>query len=473
MPRGPGRFAVDASDGRWYPAPHLILLNDYLIRVAAGEIKRLMVFMPPRHGKSQAISEYFTAWYLGTFPDRRVILTSYEADFAAQWGRRARNLLEATGTALFAEAVDIAGDSSSASRWDVKGHRGGMMTAGVGGPITGKGAHLLIIDDPVKNHAEANSKTYRESAWDWYQSTAYTRLEPGGAIILIMTRWHEDDLGGRLLDATKTGGDQWTVVNLPAIAEEHDQMGRPVGTPLCPEWFDHTALEQIKTAVGPYVWSALYQQSPKSPEGALFKRQFFHYFEAVGGSYILHHPDGDRTFDPSSCTVIQTCDPAGSTKTSADYFALGTWAVTPRADLLLLDVIRTRLEGPDQPALFTDARSRWSPSLQGVEPKNMGLTLYQSLLRLGLPIHELKADGDKFTRALPIAARYANNTVYHRQGAAWLEDYEDELIDFPHGANDDQVDVAAYAAIMLEEMLNPPPTETLVYDDEPEMISQW
>jgi predicted phage terminase large subunit-like protein len=473
LPRSPGRFAVDASGGRWWPAPHLILLNDYLIRVAAGEIKRLMVFMPPRHGKSQGISEYFAAWYLGTFPDRRVILTSYEADFAAQWGRKARNLLEATGTTLFREHVEIAGDSSSASRWDIKGRRGGMVTAGVGGPITGKGANLLIIDDPVKNAAEANSKTYRESTWDWYQSTAYTRLEPDGAIILIQTRWHEADLGGRLLDAMKHGGDQWEILELPAIANDNDPLGRPVGAPLCPAWFDAAALDKIRVAVGPYVWSALYQQRPKSPEGALFKRQYFRYFDIDGGSYTLHHPDGVRKFLASQCIVIQTCDPAGSTKTSADYFALGTWAVTPHADLLLLDVIKERLEGPDQPELFTAAHDRWAPVAQGVEPKAVGLTLYQTLLRTGLPIHELKADGDKFTRALPMAARYAAGTVYHRKGAAWLDDYEDELIDFPRGANDDQVDMAAYAAILLEKMMRAPEETADVELNDPELVSLY
>lgn len=449
-PRGPGRFAADASGGRWFPAPHLVLLNDHLIRVANGEITRLMVFMPPRHGKSEAISKYFAAWYLGTFPDRRVILTSYEADFAAQWGRAARNLLEETGQYLFPEPVAIAGDSSSASRWDIAGRRGGMMTAGVGGPITGKGAHLLIIDDPVKNAAEANSKTFRDRAMDWYQSTAYTRLEPGGAIILIMTRWHEDDLGGRLEAAMKDGGEPWTVLRLPAVAEEADLLGRSPGDPLCPAWFDGPALERIRATVGPYVWSALYQQSPTSPEGALFKRDWFRYYHRDGDAYALHTPDGARTVKAKDLVVFQTCDPAGSTKTSADFFALATWGLTPSRDLLLLDLVRDRLEGPDQPALLRAAYDQWHPVKQGVEAKGLGLTLFQQLKRDGLPVVELKADADKFTRALPMAARYEAGTVFHPIGAPWLPAYEDELIDFPRGTHDDQVDAAANAYHMQE-----------------------
>ena len=177
-----------------------------------------MVTLPPRHGKSQLISQYFPAWYLGTFPDRRTILTSYEAGFAAGWGRRARDVLEEFGPEVF--EVSVREDSSAADRWDINGHVGGMITAGVGGAITGRGADLLIIDDPVKNSEDAASKTMRDKAWEWYQSTAYTRLEPGGAIILVMTRWNEDDLAGRILKESQTGGEKWEVMNLPAIAEE-------------------------------------------------------------------------------------------------------------------------------------------------------------------------------------------------------------------------------------------------------------
>ncbi len=213
----PAEFAHRASGGRWICAPHLELLNRSLMDVASGVIKRLMICMPPRHGKSEFTSKYFPAWYLGTFPDRRIILTSYEAEFAKEWGRKVRDILQEHGQSYF--GVSVRPDTSAANRWNLTGRAGGMVTSGVGGPITGKGADLLIIDDPVKNAEEADSETYRNRAWEWYTSTAYTRLEPGGALILIQTRWHEDDLAGRILEAMEGGGEQWHVLSLPALSE--------------------------------------------------------------------------------------------------------------------------------------------------------------------------------------------------------------------------------------------------------------
>lgn len=208
----PAWFAYTASHGLWRPFDHLLFLNRKILDIVAGRIKRLMVFLPPRHGKSEFISKYFTAWVLGKFPDTRIILASYEADFAASWGRKARDLLEEHGPSLF--GVRVSGKSSAANRWDIEGHEGGMVTAGVNGPITGKGADIAIIDDPVKNDQEAMSETYRTRAWEWYKSTFRTRLQRDGAIILIMTRWHQDDLAGKLLQAQKEGGEKWDVVSL-------------------------------------------------------------------------------------------------------------------------------------------------------------------------------------------------------------------------------------------------------------------
>lgn len=380
-------------------------------------------------------------------PDRRVILTSYEADFAASWGWKARNILSDIGKEYF--VITVSSDSSARNRWDIQNHEGGMVTAGVGGPITGKGAHLLIIDDPVKNAEEANSKTYRDKTFEWFKSTAYTRLEPGGAIVLIQTRWHEDDLSGRLLTEMKQGGEQWEVINLPAIAEENDRLGRQPREALFPERFPIDALLNIKANIGAHWFNALYQQHPQASDGSIFKRQYFRYFTREGDMYVLQTPGDPKNVKAGSCMTYQTCDPAGSTKTTADYFALATWAKTLQNDLLLLDIIRARLEGPDQPNIFKQAYLRWKPAFQGVEARSMGLTLYQMLTREGLPIRELKADTDKVTRALPAAARMEAGAIYFLKGAPWLGDYEDELIAFPKGAHDDQVDVTSYAVNTL------------------------
>lgn len=443
-PVTPADLAWIVSKGTWYPADHLLLLDNLLVKVSLGEIKNLMIFMPPRHGKSELTSKYFPAWYLGKFPDKRVILTSYEADFAAGWGYKVRNILQEYGPNLF--GVQVSAQSAARDRWELQGHQGGMMTAGVGGAITGKGADLLIIDDPVKNAEEAQSKTYRQKTYDWYRSTAYTRLEPGGAVIIIQTRWHEADLSGMLLNEEP---EKWTVISLPALAEENDLLGRTAGEALFPSRYNAADLQEIKKTLGSYWFNALYQQRPQPDGGAIFKRQFFKYATLTGDILDL---GGEKKFILPMCRIFQTCDPAASTKTTADYFVLGTWAQTPNNDLVLLDILRTRLEGPDQVNLFKQQYARWKPAFQAVESAGVGKTLYQMLVREGLPIKELKADTDKLTRALPAAARMEAGTIYFIQGASWLHEFEEELLSFPNGAHDDQVDVLSYACkIVIED----------------------
>lgn len=405
------------------------------------------MFMPPRHGKSELISKYFPAWYLGIFPDKRIILASYEADFAATWGRKARDLLEEHGPSLFGVTVSEA--SSAANRWDIKGHDGGMATAGVRGPITGKGANVAIIDDPVKNDQEAMSKTYRDAAWEWYKATFSTRIQNDGAIILVMTRWHEDDLAGRLIKAQEEGGDRWEMVKLPALAEGNDPLGRAPGEALCPELFTKETLEATARRLGPFWWAALYQQRPQPAEGTIFKREWFRYFVEEPEFYVLSRDSGEHRVRKVECWKLQTVDLAASLKDTADFFVIATWAVTPERDLLLLDVLRTRVEGPDQKRLLRDAYIRHRPAAQGIEQVGYQLTLIQELVREGLPVRPLVADRDKVARALPIAARYEAGAVFHRRGASWLADYEEELLQFPKGSHDDQVDTAGYAGIIL------------------------
>jgi len=431
----PALFAQYCSRFKWVAYDYLLMLSDELIKVARGETKHLMISMPPRHGKSELTSKYFTAWFLGHFPDKRVMLTSYEADFAASWGYKARNILDENGH-LF--GLKVSGASAARNRWDIEGHGGGMVTAGVGGPITGRGAHLLIIDDPVKNAEDANSKTMRDKAAEWYKSTAYTRLEPGGAVIIIQTRWHEDDLSGRLL---KEEPDKWKVINLPALAEENDPMGRTLGQPLSPHRYNIEALQEIKSTIGSYWFNSLYQQHPTPLEGAIFKAHHFKYWKPIPDGCDL----GDKKVALSTCRIFQTCDPAASTKDTADYFVLATWALTKENDLILLNLLRTRLEGPDQVNLFKQQYQKWSPAFQAVESVGLGKTLYQMLVREGLPVRELKPDKDKVTRALPAAARMESGCIYFLHSAPWLGEFESELLSFPTGAHDDQVDVLSYA----------------------------
>lgn len=422
--------------------PHLELLDRKLVDLAEGRIRRLLVTMPPRHGKSQRCSKWFPSWYLSRFPDRKVILASYGADFAAEWGAEVRAVLTEHDL-----GVNLRQDSKAKDHWKIQGHEGGMVTAGVGGPITGRGAHLLIIDDPVKNRDEAQSDVYRERTWKWYTATASTRLqrdgETRGGVLLIQTRWHESDLAGRLLEHE---GDRWDVLNLPALAEAGDALGREVDEPLWPEMFDASDLAEIRHTLGSYDWTALYQQRPSPAEGAFFKRPFRYWSiqDLPNGKFT--YKLGDRYFEPKECWRFITVDLAASVKTSADFTVVATWAVTYDGDLLLLDRSRQRIEEGQHFALLQQHLERWKPQYVGVESRMFGTALVYEMGRRGIPVRELKADTDKFTRAIPAQVRCENGTAWFPADAPWLEEWEHELLSFPNGTHDDQVDVFAYAA---------------------------
>ena len=260
----PALFARTVSQGRWRLSRHLLLLDRKLTDLAARRIKRLIVTMPPRHGKSELCSKYFLAWHLGVFPEQRVILASYEHSFAAKWGREVRNLIQEHGPSLF--GVSVSDDTAAKDRWELAGHKGGMRTAGIGGPILGEGADVLCIDDPLKNAEEAMSQTIRDKHWDWWQSTATSRLEPDAAILVTMQRWHDDDLVGRILTQARETGEAWDVVNMPAVAEGDEvvdgQLFRRAGDTLWPERWGAAWYAAREKTVDRYWWLAQYQQRP-------------------------------------------------------------------------------------------------------------------------------------------------------------------------------------------------------------------
>lgn len=449
------------SRGQWQRAKHLDLLCSKLEAVERGEIKRLIITLPPRYGKSEVTSKHFPAWYLGRHPEHEIILTSYAAEIAEDFSRIDREVIREFGDELF--GISLAQDSKAVNRWAVvdtktkKKYRGGLISVGAGGPLTGRGAHIAIIDDPFKGEEDSHSPTKRKKVINWYQSVLRTRLAPGGAVILIQTRWHKGDLAGYLIgEMEQADGEKWEVLNLPAIAGDGDPLGRAPGEALWPERFSLEELLKTKKAVHAYWWNCLYMQTPGDPEGGKFKRQFFCYWErSVDGEfYVLHHPNGDRQVHTSTVTIFQTCDPAGSAKSTADYFVLATWALTPNKELLLLDIIRQHLEGPDQPDLFQNGYRSWKPVLQSVEIKAMGLTLFQTLERLGLPVVDYDpGTRDKMQRALPMAARYKTSMVYHpMHKSEEIDIYEEELVAFPNAPNDDCVDVASQAFEVMQDI---------------------
>lgn len=372
-----------------------------------------------------------------------MILASYEADFAATWGRRVRNTIQENAARM---RVRVSSDSAAVNMWDTTAG-GGMTTAGVGGPITGKGADLLIIDDPIKNFEEANSETYRQKTWDWWQNVAYTRLEPGASVIVTMARWHDDDLVGRLLDQMRKGdGEQWEIVNLPATAEEGDPLGRRVGEALCSERYDETALKRIQKAIGSYAWNSLYQQRPNPQGGGKFKQSWFRYVTDEGDYYVLKTPEGDKRCHKSTVWKFATCDTALSEKETADYTVIAIWGVTTHNDLLLLNIWRDRKEAPDVKVQLKQVPERWGTQFVGIEKAHYGTAYIQELHREGFAIKELIADKDKVTRAMPASVRMESGKVYFLKDAPWQGEYESELLKFPTGSHDDQVDVTAYAA---------------------------
>ena len=432
----PAAMAYHVSRGKWRPAKHLLYTSRKLVNVAARRTKRLIVTEPPRHGKSELISRYFPAWYLGIFPDERIILTSYEADFAASWGRKARDTVEEFGGELF--GIRVRQDSSAANRWDIEGHSGGMVTAGAGGPITGRGGNVIIIDDPFKNAEEANSKRIRDKVWEWYQSTLYTRLEPGGAIIIVMTRWHEDDLVGRLLNPEYGEVEDWEIINLPAVAEEGDVLGREPGEALWPERYDLAELKRIKKTVGSYWWNALYQQRPSPPEGSIIKREWWRFYKEP----------------PSNLDeVIQSWDCSFKETATGSYVVGQVWG-RKGADKYLLDQFRARVDFTETLRAIKRLSAKWPAArLKLVEEAANGPAVIAALRSEVPGIVAVRPRGSKEARLHAVSPDIEAGNVYLPSGAPWVHDYIEELVAFPSGANDDQVDATSQALERLTRRL--------------------
>lgn len=419
------------------------LLEDRLLRPDGRPYRFLAVSMPPRHGKSELISKFMPAWFLARYPSKKVILASYNAEFAASWGRKVRNLLEENPG-----WVEIRQDSRAADAWETK-QGGGMWTAGVGGGVTGKGANVLIVDDPVKDAEEANSETIQERNDDWWQSTSSTRLEPGGKGILVMTRWAEGDLRGKVIERNP---DDWYILDLPAIStgEPTDVIGRLPGEPLWPERYDKPALAEIRSNMKPYWWSALFQQTPMIDGGGIFEVSTFryaNYFSREGLDYYrLETPTGPKLVRADKTWTFGTMDLAISTKNQGDFTVLLVCAVTPEKDLIVINVRRARVDGTEHEKWVDWAVQTHNCRYVGIEKATFGATLLQNLLRRAKPVRELIPDKDKVTRAYMARALLDAGKVYFLHGAAWLPAFEHELLIFDHGAHDDQVDCFAYAA---------------------------
>lgn len=430
----PDRFAVRYSRGTWHNAPHLQIIGAEIAKIAEHPI-RLMVFTPPRHGKSELISHWTSVWYLSRWPANKIILTTYEASFAAHWGGEARDTLDEISDE---QNIHIRRDTQSKSEWRIQDYNGGMITAGVGGAITGRGANLFIIDDPVKNAKEALSPVFRETAKQWYRSTAFTRLEPDASQILIMTRWHDDDLAGWILK--ELGGD-WVIINLPAIAEPNDILGRKEGEALWPERYPIEKLigplpnqqKPIREIQGPYWWNALYQQRPSAEAGAIVRLEWWKYYK-----------------EPPSCGYkIQSWDTAFKKGEENDYSVCTTMGVT-KDSYPILDMWRGRPEFPELERMVEAQAEKHKPDLILIEDKASGQSVIQTLRRKSkIPIVARQPKGDKQSRVHAVSGIIEAGKVLLPENAEWLSDWLDEWMRFPTGAHDDIVDSGTQGLLEL------------------------
>jgi predicted phage terminase large subunit-like protein len=415
-------------------APHHRLIAEKLEAVERGEIKRLMILMPPRHGKSELASRRFPAWFLGRNEDKQIIAASYNSDLANDFGREVRNIVGSPEfSALFSTALSE--DSRAANRWHTNG--GGMyVAAGVGTAVTGRGADILLIDDPFKDREEADSELRRQRVWDWYTSTAYTRLMPGGAIVLINTRWHDDDLSGKLLEAQEEGGDKWDVLSLPAINEREEA--------LWPEWYSIERLEQIKAVLPARDWNSLYQQNPIPDEGEYFKGAWFQEYDAL--------PPGLRMYGASDYAV---------TDGGGDYTEHGIAGVDASGNLYIVDWWRKQTTSDVWIDAKCDLIIKHEPHCWFGESGVIRRSIEPFMMRrmqereAFCRVEWLASIADKPTRARSIQAKASMGKVFLPKVAPWKAELLSQLMRFPAAKYDDGVDVMSLFGRGLEFIRGP------------------
>lgn len=412
--------------------------------VAARKSPRLMLFMPPRHGKSTLSSISFPAWHLGNYPDHEVISCSYSGSLAMKFSRKVRNMLRDPAYEVIFPQCELDPDSQSAEEW-LTTAGGGFVAAGVGGGITGKGAHVLVIDDPVKNREEAESAIVKEQTQDWYTSTAYTRLAPGGGVLIILTRWADDDLAGWLLSEAENGGEKWEVVKYPAIAEV-DEPYRDKGEPLHEARYDLAALKRIERAVGPRDWSSLYQQNPVPDTGAYFTTSMISYYER-------------QQLDHKSLKFYQAWDLAIGQKDRNDFTVGMTVGVDRMDNIYLVDVARGKWDGGQIVEKILDSYQLWRPAMVGIEKGHIEMSIGPFLRKrvqerklFEAYFHDLRTGRrDKEARSRAIQGRMQQGKVFFPKGAPFTPTLVNELLRFPAGEHDDQVDALAWIGLMMAE----------------------
>jgi predicted phage terminase large subunit-like protein len=450
--RTPGEMARALMPGT-KQTPMLDRVDAELVALSRGSVDRLMVFTPPQEGKSQRVSCWYPLWRLTADPTLRIAVVSYSQDKALRWGRWLRRMIQSHPEL----GIRLMHDSRAAERFETT-VGGAVVCVGIEGGITGEPVDEMVIDDPVRGRAEAESATYREHAWEWWESSGATRLSARGRVVLMMTRWHADDLAGRLLAREP---DEWRVLRVPAIrvdganvygtdgASVYDPHGELISVQRRPPGYFH----RLKAKRSGYVWRSIYMQDPVAAKGNLFKRPDFRYwyrlaadtrFDDVTGGQRLSI-DG-RVVMLDDCWRFATIDLAASKKTSADWTVCSVWAITGDGHLILLDRTRARIEEGAHWEHVKPVTQRWHAIDVFVERGFIGTTLVVDATRAGLRVQPMDVDKDKVTRALPATHRVAAHMVWFPAEVDWLDEWCDELAEFPSGAHDDQVDTLSGAA---------------------------
>ena len=414
---------------------HHKIFADKLTQIAKGEIKRLIINMPPRHTKSEFASVYFPSWVMGLKPNMKIMQTTHTSELSVRFGRKVRNLMDSEEYKAIFPKVTLSADSKSAGRWET--NRGGeYFAAGVGGAITGRGADLLIIDDP-HSEQDALSPSALDSAYEWYTSGPRQRLQPGGSIVIVMTRWSTIDLTAQLLKRqTEAHADQWDIVELPAIFEDS-------GNPVWPEYWKLEELEAVKASLPVTKWNAQYMQNPTSEEGAIIKRDWWQPWEK------------DKI--PPVEYIIQSYDTAFSKSETADFSAITTWGIfRPSEDsgdaIILLDAKRGRWDFPELKAVANEEYKYWEPEMVLVESQASGTPLTHELRNMGIPVVNYRPSrgNDKVTRVHAVSPVFESGMVWAPQ-KKFAEEVIEECAAFPFGEHDDYVDSMTQAILRFRQ----------------------
>ncbi|MEG3013110.1 MAG: phage terminase large subunit [Cetobacterium sp.] len=435
---------------------HIELICDILTLAESGLFKdfdtktRIAISVPPRHLKSTAITNSYPSWFMSKNTFRSTIVTSYGDNLVEKAGEKNREKIKTICSPLFGSVLkDGVGSKKT---WEIEGG-GRFKAATIRGGATGEGAELLIIDDVVKNREDANSKIMQQKIWDEYNDTYLTRLHRNGILVVVMTRWDNNDLRGKIDDFEKNL--KWFKLDLAAINEtqedcDNDALARPVGKALYPQMFDENYFEPFKKNIR--TWNSLFKQKPTINQGEYFESSYFQEFTYDDDFFYLHLENGEKkAILQSNCWYFQTIDTAQKDKEIHDETAIATWICTPDCELLLWEMYHDRIKIPEQERKIDEYWELYKEflSFQAIEDKGSGIGILQKLENTGRPVKAVKANQNKVTRAAAVIALYGNMKVYHKRGAKWRNAYESQLLQFPGGKNDDMVDVGSMAGNII------------------------